>query len=104
MATPDYIINTHFKMHYDSSTYFITVASQLQSMLWIGTGQLLLFFCVSLTTTAIPLQDFYDFGEEFGDQRDQHMGTNFVKSSFGSEEVYVSNNEEYKHSHIYVAR
>ena len=62
-------------------------------MLWIGTGQLLLFSCVSLITTAIPLQDFYDFGEEFGDQRENY----FTRVYFGSEEVRVSKSEEYKH-------
>ena len=65
-------------------------------MLWMGTGQLLLFFCVSLITTAIPLQDFYDFGEEFGDQRETDY---YATSYFGSEEVRVSKSEEYKHSH-----
>ena len=54
-------------------------------MPWIEIGQLLLFSCIPLLfTTAIPLEDFYDFGEEFGDER------NACFNYFGSERVYVS--------------
>ena len=54
-------------------------------MLWIEIGQLLLFFCVLLIlTTAIPLEDFYDFGEKIGDERNAWF------TYLGSERVDVS--------------
>ena len=59
-------------------------------MLWIEIGLLLLFSCAPLIpTTAIPLEDFFDFGEEFGDERNARF------TYLGSELVYVS-----KGSHV----
>ena len=68
-------------------------------LLMIGIGQLLLFSChLLLFTTAIPLDDFYDFGEEFGDIiRDDFIGENVILwlTNLGSETITVS-----KHSSI----